>query len=379
MIAALGVALTGCGGSQGEAETPPVPTVAASATVAPAASSAAAVPSAAPKADPPADPVKLAIKKASACPDWDGTSVPYGCEDYKTLSDLPALKDGAADATLVALLDDPDPKIVSLAAHAIRADGRAFRTDTAMAEKIVAMLEAGKGDDSLLENLAQAAGAVDAEKTKLGPRLLELAKKIPKPNVRASFISAGQFHNSDLLYPVTAELARSEPNAELRRAAIGSFWVGTPSDKHEEVCKLWVSIGEDPKTPDSLASSALDYAAWNPNPCEKQFDAIGKVLDKKLKGKVEESSWVSAGSHLVGQSKLPAPLKKKVVNLLKGVASDVKNNSMPRLYAMDGVLKGDPAAGKALLAKLSKDKDEYVKKRAVEATAEAAEAAAKKK
>ena len=35
--------------------------------------------------------------------------------------------------------------------------------------------------------------------------------------------------------------------------------------------------------------------------------------------------------------------------------------------------------GKALLAKLSKDKDEYVKKRAVKATAEAAEAAAKKK
>ncbi|MEO7331980.1 MAG: hypothetical protein ABI193_25610, partial [Minicystis sp.] len=304
---------------------------------------------------------------------------PYSCEDYKTFAELPALKDGAADATLVALLDDPDTKIQSLAAHALRSDGRAYRIDTALAEKVVAKLEAGKGDDSLLENLAQAAGAVDADKTKLGPRLLELAKKIAKPNVRASFISSGQFHNSDLLYPVTAELARSEPNEELRRAAIGSFWVGTPSDKHDEVCQLWVSIGSDPKTPENLASSALDYAAWNPSACDKQFEAIGKVLDKKLKGKIEESSWVSAGSHLLGQDKLPKPLKKKVVGLLQTVANESKNNSMPRIYAMDGVVRGDPAAGKALVAKLSKDKDEYVKKHAIEAAAEAAAKATAKK
>jgi hypothetical protein len=293
--------------------------------------------------------------------------VPYSCKDYEAFSELPALKDGAADATFVALLDDPDTKIQSLAAHALRSDGRTFRDDPAMAEKIVAKLEAGKGDDSLLENLAQAAGAVDAEKTKLGPRLLELAKKIPKPSVRANFISSGQFHNSDLLYPVTAELARSEPNEELRRAAIGSFWVGTPSSKREEVCKLWVSIGEDPKTPDSLAAQATDYAAWNPTACGKQYEAIAKLLDKHLKGKIEESSWVFAGNHLIGQSELAAPLKKKVLALLKGVAADAKSESNPRILAIEGVLKGDPAAGKALLAKLSKDKNERVKKFALEA------------
>ena len=34
---------------------------------------------------------------------------------------------------------------------------------------------------------------------------------------------------------------------------------------------------------------------------------------------------------------------------------------------VDGVLEADPAAGKALIAKLSKDKDEQVKKHAIEA------------
>ena len=49
------------------------------------------------------------------------------------------------------------------------------------------------------------------------------------------------------------------------------------------------------------------------------------------------------------------------------VAADAKSGSTARNYALDGVLEADPAAGKALIAKLSKDKDEQVKKHAIEA------------
>lgn len=368
---AIGLLATACGGNSPEAATPP----AASATAAPAASSAAApassaaapVASAAPKAEPASDPIRAAARKVVACAGWSELSVPWDCADLKAFDELGALQEGAGDKTLVEMLADPEPKMVALGARGLRVNGRKFRDDAALAEKIVARLEAGKDDESVLDNLATVAGAIDGEKTKLGPRLLDLAKNIKSPSVRGSFISAGQFHNSDLLYPVTSELARSESNQDLRRTAISAFWTGTPSGKSDEVCKLWVSIGQDPKTPEGLAAQAVDYAAWTPTTCDKQYDAIAKLLEKHLKGKVEETSWAIAGTHLVGQDKLAAPLKKKVVGLLKAVATDPKNGASVRVFALDGVIKGDPAGAKALLAKLAKDKDDYVAKHAAEA------------
>lgn len=365
--------LAACGGSGPEAATPPAASAtaapAASSAAAPAASSAAPIASAAPKAEPAADPIRAAAKKVIACAGWSELTVPWECADLKAFDELGALQDGAGDKTLVEMLADPEPKMVALGARGLRVNGRKFREDAALSEKIVARLEAGKDDESVLDNLATVAGAIDAEKTKLGPRLLDLAKKIPNTTVRASFISAGQFHNSDLLYPVTSELARSSDNQELRRTAISAFWTGTPSGKSEEVCKLWVSIGQDPKTPDGLAAQAVDYAAWTPTTCDKQYDAIAKLLEKHLKGKVEESSWVLAAAHLVGQDKLAPALKKKVLGLLKTVANDTKNGPNARVFAIDGLVKADPAGAKALLAKLSKDKDEYVSKHAAETAA----------
>jgi hypothetical protein len=365
---ALALVLTACGGAQsGDPEVPPAASASAAPAAGSAAASAASVPSAAPKAEPPADPVRAAAAKVLACPDWDGSGMPWSCDAFTAWSELPALEDGKGDATLVAMLDDADPKLQALAARGLRSSGRTYRADTAMAEKVVAKLEAGKGETGLLEDLAQAAGAVDAEKTKLGPRLLELAKKIATPSVRANLISSGQFHNSDLFYPVTSELAKSATDDELRRAAISSFWVGTPNAKHDEVCALWVSIAQDAKTPEGLAAQSLDYAGWNPSPCDKQYETIVKVLEKRLKGPVEESSWVFAANHLSNQGKLAAPLKKKLVALLKGVANDPKSRSSARMYAIDGAVKGDPAGAKAFLGKLSKDKNEEVKKHAAEA------------
>lgn len=373
LLALSALSLVACGGSEPEAKTPTPPAPSVSATPTPSASASVTPPA-------PVDPVKAAAQKVLSCkwsdgePDWD-------CAERKAWDDLEATRNGAADATLVAMLGESDGKLVYLAAKALDHAGDKYRTDKGMADKILGKLE-GTLEPATQETLANVAGAIDVKETGFGDRMLAISKKLPVP-ARVRFIGAAQFRNSDFFYESTAAMAKSEPDPKLREAAVRSFWVGTPMDKGQEVCELWTSVAEDDKAGDSLQALAADYAAWTPmDPCAKHFDRLLARTDKRLKaGPLEGWDWANVLEHLSVNKAATAAQKKKAIAGLKGIAENTKNKNSARRTAARALIAADRPLAKAVIAKFAKDKDEHLVKSVPELEKDlaAAEAAAKEK
>lgn len=329
-----------------------------------AASGSAATSAAAPAVQ--GDPAVVeAAKKVAACefsndmPKWD-------CEGKKAWDKSELFKDGAADATLVALLADADAKLQYVAADALRNRGRKYREDKALAEKVVAKLEAGQGSDALLEALGSAAGYVDAQKTGLGDKLKGMPATIKNQKARASFVRAAQMNNRDLMYPVTIELAKSEADENVRYAAVESFWTGTPNGKDEEVCQMWHDNAKDAKAPERVQSQAAYLAMFTSRGCEKVYDPLLKLIDEKAKGELKSNSWVMPLYFFVTNNKASEAQKKEALKLLKGIAENEKHNWTARTQALEGVAKADPKGAKAFLTKFKTNKEKFIAQRAEE-------------
>jgi hypothetical protein len=353
-------ALAGCGGAPGQPSTPATPSI----PPAPASVPSSAPTTAAPAAKPttPADPVRAAAQKALTSCKWEEGEPDWDCADAKAFDDLAPVREGKADATLVAMLGDADVRLVWLAGKALDAHGEAYRTDKALAEKVVARLETSLPARHLTL-VAEIAGAVDVAKTGLGARMLASSEKLPV-DARAAFVRAAQFRNSDFFYASTAALAKDSKDEPLREAAIRAFWVGTPSGKGAEVCELWTSIAEDGKTSDALASLSADFAAWTPmDPCTKEFDRLLARLDKRAKaGPLDGWDWPHVAEHLAGNRAASPAQQKKAVGWLKAAAENPKNKPNARSAAARGLIAVEIPTAKGVLAKFAKDKDGELQK-----------------
>lgn len=348
----------GCGGAPVE---PTAPSAAPSASVAPTPSSSAAPSESVAAPKPPADPVRAAATKVLGCK-WDDGEPDWNCAESKAWDELPELHDGKADATLVAMLAESEERLVYLAAKALARSGDKYRTDKALAEKVLVKLEGGVSP-SVQVNLAEAVGAIDAKETGFGDRMLAVSQKLPVP-ARIAFIRSAQFRNSEFFYASTAALAKGEPDEKLREAAIRSFWVGTPASKGAEVCELWTTIAEDPKTPDALAGLAAGFAAWtNMDPCVKQYDRLLARVDKRMKaGPLDAWDWPNVVEHLADHKAASPAQKKKAIGSLKAMAENPKNSVATRSTCARALLRTDLPTGKAVIARFAKDKDEKVQR-----------------
>lgn len=325
------------------------------------------------------DPVILeAAKKVATGCEWDEGEPKSGCEAEKAWDDLKALEDGAGDATLVSLINDPDEKLQYVGAAALSGKGKKFEEDKALAVAVLDRLETGVGTPQILAELADAAGDIDGEKTGLSDRLKELPKKLKDKSARAEFLGGALFNNKSL-YDATLDAAKNDPDPDVRYAAVGAFWTGTPNDKIDEVCQMYADTAKDAKAESRLQSQAAYLAMFTSRACKLQYDGLLKLIEEKSKTKLESNSWVMPIYFFVTNSSASEEQRKEGVRIMKAIAEDTKHSGGARTQALEGVAKGDPTTAKAYLAKFKSDKDEWVKTRAEEALKRIAEDEKKKK
>lgn len=310
------------------------------------------------------DPAVVALaKKALGCK-WNDTSgFPYDCADRKEWESSELIKAGKADATLVAMLEDPTEQVRWLAASALASNGDKFRTDKALAERVVdaALNEKSK---AVARSVGNAAGKVKLADVGLVEKAKPLHKAPTMKETRLGFIDSVQFNNRDAFYESTVELAKKDAEKEIRDAAMASFWTGTPNGKNAEVCALWYELSHDAN--EDLAGHADYFVSFYPfdGGCKAQWDGMLGDIEKRAKaGTAKSSYWSSALYYLWDQKASTPAQKKKAEKIAAALAENASNGPNARVRAMEFLADKVPGS-KALLAKLEKDTDSYVASRA---------------
>lgn len=308
------------------------------------------------------DPKVVAeVKKVLDC-EWKRYGFSSKCEAYKAFRKSDLIRRGAADVTLVNLIEDEDEKVRWLAARMLRSHGRKYRDDPKLAARVLGAAEAER-NEVVAGKLGDAVASIDFVATKLEDRVLELAKSHPVEKLRAEVVNSMLFRNrkSSKIFEVVKEMARNEENAAVRRAAVRAFWIGTPRDKRNEICELWVGIGQEDKDP-KIAGVALRLAAQYTNSqCKDHYDTILGHAEKLAKaGEVKSSDIPSALRYIHKQKDATDKQKKQALAVAKTLLENDKNKDMARGGAMRFLGKEHPK-GKDIAKKYLKDKAFFVK------------------
>lgn len=307
------------------------------------------------------DPALLALaKKVLECGWTQENGVEYDCAAREAWEGSEILEKGAPDATLVNFLEDSRWEVRWLGATSLSHASVGYREDKSLAERVLAAAETEKVD-SVLRHLARAVGAIRLGKVGLAERAKAFGRSPTAKAVRVAFLSQVQFANSELFYPYTVDLAKTDPDNEIRDAAMSSFWTGTPSDKTAEVCQLWLDLSHDKN--EDLAAHAGYFASYFPfdEGCKAQWDTLLGDVEKRAKaGTAKSTYWATALSNLYDQKAASPAQKKKAIATAKSMAENKANDGSARSRALDVVAEKD-AGGKAFVKKFAKDSDPMVK------------------
>lgn len=186
-----------------------------------------------PESPPPAhhateiDPeIEARLVAAMTCP-WSGGifSGPRPCpemEGWAKADDLFA--DGKADATLVTLLESPDLKIRLLATENLDHFGKAFRTDTALAGRVLTVVERERQKDGPLASLlGRTAATIDVDRTSVATRIEAILQGHPLELVRSYLAqSLPRYNPTSAAVRRMVQAAVHDPVAGVRSAAAGA-------------------------------------------------------------------------------------------------------------------------------------------------------------
>jgi hypothetical protein len=316
--------------------------------------------------------VELA-KKALGCK-WGTFGFDSMCPEMKALTDGQELRDGKADATLVSFLEDPNERVRWLGARGLSQRGRAFRTDKALAERIVKVAE-GEKSKVVAQELGGVVGGIKHAETGLGDRIKAMAKGHEVQQMRTSLLARMLFSNGALLYDFVKDIAANDKDTVVRKAAMSAFWTGTPPDKAADSCKMWLGFVDDPA--DDVSGEAAYLCAFYPqnSGCKAEWDPLlDKIETRAKEGTVKSTQLASALFYLYKQPAASDAQKKRALAVARKIAEEKKNNGMARGRALELVAEKDPE-GKKILEKLKDDEDVFVKARAKDLVERAGKAA----
>lgn len=301
-----------------------------------------------------------AAKAALTC-DWGAQGLKSDCPAYKTWRESPLIKDGKADATLINFLIDPQDAVRWLGATTLGNSGKAYKTDAALSNKLIAAAKVEK-QPLVGGALGRTVGNIDAKATNLGEAMKTLATTHALTDLRKSLVSNMLFPNRDSFYDFHLGLARNEKNDDVRRAALGAPWTGTPTGRAGDTCKMWLERVDDPK-PDNGGEAAYMCAFWsNSGGCQSEWDALLSKIDARAKsGQVQASQMASALSYLYGQKGATAAQKARSINVSKAILENASNNAAARGTALRFLAEADPPMAKAVAKKFENDKEFFVK------------------
>ena len=312
------------------------------------------------------DPAVVALaKKALACT-WNPQGPKYDCADRKAWESSDLFKGGKNDATLVAMLEDGNEQVRWLAANRLVPLGSTYRGDKVLAERALNAVLAEKGT-LIGRTMGNVAGNIKLSELGLVEKARPLFKAPTPKEIRIGFLDQAQFNNRDAYYAAVTELAKSDPDKDIRMAAYGSFWTGTPKGKTAEVCQLWFDITHDAN--EQVGSHAAYYLSFYSldGGCAAKWDGMLDDIEKRAKaGTAKSSDWPGALYYMSGQKGASDAQKGRAVTIAKALAENAANGNSSRARALDVVAERDAAGAKAYLEKFANDPDTYLKGRAQE-------------
>ena len=334
---------------------------------APADSGSPAASAAKPAAASAVDPKIAAMAKAAvACKAYD-SSFDSSCPAMKAWSDAKDdFNEGKADASLVAMLGDGDEKVRYLGAYKLNQYGKAFKTDKALAERVIAAAEKEKSKFTGFE-LGSTVGRVLVRETGTFDRVKAMAKKHDVPDVRRGILSQLLFSNQDYdpVYGLVRDTIK-DPDKAVASQALSAFWVGG-SRKSDDTCQIYVDNIDNPD--DNLASEASNALSWCGR-CAPKYDALIASLEKRVKagpGAVASPSYATAARHVCEDAKATDAQKKKAAEIGRGIAGKKDFKAWVRTSALETVVKCDTGnGGRSFVGKFKGDAEKSVADKAKE-------------
>jgi hypothetical protein len=329
-----------------------------------AAGSASAAPAAA-----GSNPRLAALIEAALACKWESWGLDTSCSAYDACFDSDLVKDGKADATLVALIEDARPAARWLGAEILRVHGKAYRESPDLARRVLAAARAER-EMAVLRSLGEAAGAIDVTKTGLQKEVEALGRTHPETVLRAALVKRAQMANPAPLFDFTVTLAETDPVAEVRIAALDAFWVGTPDGKQTRVCGLWFDRAKADRDEGVASAAAKELFFPGSFSCDAHWDALLGLIDARAAaGTADDWSWVTALGHLYDGRHATQAQKSRALAILRTLLANPENSGNARSQCLDKLVRLVPAEAGALAAKYQNDPDASVKasaKRALE-------------
>ncbi|MFO0666381.1 MAG: hypothetical protein U0174_20670 [Polyangiaceae bacterium] len=301
-------------------------------------------------------------KAALACPKGSsGYLFDTDCAAYKAFRDAKLLS-GPVDATLINMLEDEDPRVRYLAALTLDDSKAVYRTDKAMATRVIAAANA-ETSESVARSMGDIIGRIDVEKTGLLDPIVAMVKKHPLVPLRRAIVSHILFTNNRNrpTFDFMVGMA-DDPDKDMRREAISAFWIGGGLS-NSETCKVFEKHVFDSE-PDVAAKSSELLGMYHH--CVASYDVLLAAVDKAKDGAAKKESGFAYGIQKMCEDEAAKPAhKSKGAALAKGLTA-TGNQVFVRKYALRGVMACDPAGGKAFVAKFTKDKEKWIAEEAVE-------------
>ncbi len=257
--------------------------------------------------------------------------------------------------TLVNLIEDPNPRVRELGAKIRGEKGKpGFHVDKGLSARVIAAFER-ETDDEVLRELGWAVGSIDLAATGHRDKVLDLARKHPKPRARRAIVSGLVGANFDDAKVVSfVKSLVDDPDEDVRKEAVEAM--GVP-EIEKDACAFWArTIDHRDKWVGAQALSEL--TRWPRGVCVPEYEIVLKALEKTPTPYPEY-----VGRMCQAPGVTPA-IKKRIVTLLTPWTADASMSPAQRIGALQSMVPCDPAAAKALAKKLAADPDEYVKKEA---------------
>lgn len=320
-------------------------------------------------ADPPTtqsdqvDPDIAALAaKAKTCAFEDG-HFQYDCPAIKEWErdndDL--FEGGAGNATILSMLEDPDPRTRTLAVARGFSSGRAFFADKKRAARLLAVVDKER-DPKLVARYGKLVAMIDGRKL-FGAELKALAKH-PSSDFRSSFAAEALPQ-----YPTdySVELVKTfleDPDDSVKRAAIRSLG-NSRVRPAEAIC---TTLRGQLTRNDKLAQDALEAATSSK--CPGITEIVMKELEKRTAdpakaGAKDSLDLTSALGSLCWRGSDEDPIKKRAFDVVLKVAPKTED-VWRRRRSLDLFARCDKARAKEALTPYLKDPEKDVVENAKE-------------
>ncbi len=299
-----------------------------------------------------------AARVAIAC-EWSPGGLKHDCPALKTWKEASFIKEGAADPTLSTMLADPREPVRWLAAEALANQGKAYTKNAALAGKVVAAAQAEKAL-AVAGSLGRAVAKIDLAATGHQAAAEAMVKAHPLVQLRQAMAQHLLWSNKQL-YELTLQLARTDAAPEVRKAALGAPWTGTPNGRENDTCVLFLEKVDD-AADDVNGEAAYLCGFWSRNGgCKTQWDPLlGKIEARARAGNVKSSQMASALSYFHGQKAASADQKTRAVGIAKTLLENQANAGVARGNALRFIGEVDDGA-KAYAGRWLSDREFFVK------------------